>query len=300
MRVLVTGSSGHVGGAVAAHLFQSGHEVLGLSRRHTTSSASLSNTVAADLGTLGLADLLSNQHRRCEAMVHAGAAIERGLYGPEIALTNCLGVQQMLELGARWEVERFIFISGVAVIGRPLELPVTEEHPANPPTAYHASKLFGEQLVALAAEQGIPALTLRLTAPVGPGMRETRILPVFVRRALRGERLELIGRGTRCQDYVDVRDAARAVAAALERHAGGLLNIGSGRCVSNLALARLCVELLGSSSEIVASGRPDPEEGVRWEVSIARARTALGYRPRCSLEDSIAAMASELRAGARV
>jgi nucleoside-diphosphate-sugar epimerase len=126
-------------------------------------------------------------------------------------------------------------------------------------------------------------------------MAAGRILPVFVRRALAGEPLELAGEGTRGQDYVDVRDIAAAVEASLRVEPSGVLNIASGTCTTNLELAGRCVELLGSSSEVRLSGTPDREEGVRWEVSIERAAETIDYRPRHSLEDSITTVAEELR-----
>ena len=298
MRVLVTGSGGHVGSVIAARLTADGHEVIGLGRGAPGGGSSLAGSVVADIGHAGLAGQVTNDEPRCEAIVHAAAALDRDPLTPRISLTNCFGTHQLLELATRWNVASFIFISSVPVIGRPVELPITERHPVDPQTAYHASKLYGERLVAICGRAGLAALSLRLSAPVGPGMPDGRILSVFVRSALEGAPLEVAGRGARCQDYVDVRDVAAAVAAALERNATGLLNIGSGRSVSNLDLARRCVELLSSRSQVRLSGAPDPEDGVRWEVSIEAATRALEYRPQHSLDDSIDALAAELRVAA--
>lgn len=295
MKVLVTGSSGLVGDAIVTYLSAGGHEVIGLSRGLTGKAPGLSGAIAADIGAAGVAATLAAEHQRCDAIVHAAAAIERDPYAPSISLTNCLGTQQILELAARWGVESLVYLSSVPVIGRPFELPVTEQHPVDPRSAYHASKLYGEQLLAVARSDGLATVSLRLTAPVGPGMPPARLLPAFVHRALSGEALEVAGEGTRGQDYVDTRDIAAAVQAALACRATGLLNVASGRCVSNLELARRCVAVLDSSSEVRLSGAPDPEEGVRWEVSIALAERELGYCPRHSLEDSIAAVAERLR-----
>ena len=286
MRVLVTGASGHVGSAVAAHLADAGHEAVGLSRREPTEGDAW---VTADIGSAEGIEAV----RRAgpfDAVVHAAACLDKRPEATGLVLTDCLGTQRLIELAEGWGAA-FVFISGVTVIGRPRTLPIDEEHPVDPSSAYLASKLFGERLVELARRRGATAATLRLSAPVGPGMPEGRILSVFAGRALAGEPLELAGSGSREQDYVDVRDVAVAVEAALERRAQGLFNVASGRPLSNVALARLCVELLGSRSEIRPTGTDDPEEGVRWEVSIERAASVLGYRPACSIEDSVAAVA---------
>lgn len=255
----------------------------------------LSSSVAADLTDTRIVDLLTSQQPSCEVIVHAAACLDQSLYAPAISLTNGVGMQQMLDLAARWGVASFVYLSSVPVIGRPVQLPVTECHPTDPPTAYHASKLYGEQLLELARREGTPGVTLRLTAPIGPGTPAHRIVAVFVRRALAGEPLELAGTGSRGQDYVDVRDVAAAVEKVLAPPPTGLLNIAAGTCTTNHELAHCCVDALASSSEVRLSGSPDPDDDVRWEVSIAKAEKLIDYRPRCSLAQSITAMAEELQ-----
>jgi UDP-glucose 4-epimerase len=293
---LLTGARGLVGAAVAAKLSVEGHEVIGLGRSASPWDRHVRSAVAVDIGEPGLVERVVREELRCDAIVHAAARKDTSLHAIEVSRTNCAGTHQMLELASVWSVVAFVFVSGVQVIGRPQRLPVTEQHPAAPRSAYHASKLYGEHLTAIAGSLGTPASVLRLTAPVGPGMAEARILPSFVRRALAGEPLEVVGRGTRRQDYVDVRDVAAAVAACLDRPGAGLLNIASGRTVSNLELARLCVEILESRSRVTLGARDDPEEGVSWEVSIERAADVLGYSPCHQLEDSILTFAESARA----
>lgn len=289
MRVLVTGASGHVGGAVATRLAGAGHEVVGLSRR-TAGAAGVSQLLSADLGGDGVLERLAAE-RPCEAVVHSAAETDLDPHAPGVVMTNCLGTQRVVALAERWSCAQMVFVSSVPVIGRPRQLPVTEEHPLDPPTAYHASKLFGERLTELAGRRGMAAASLRLTSPVGPGTPPGTILGVFVRRALAGEPLEVAGNGTRAQDYVDVRDVADGVLACLESRSGGVFNIARGEPVANAELAGACVAALGSRSEVRAGSRPDPEEGVRWEVSIQRAADAFGYSPSRTIADSILAAA---------
>jgi nucleoside-diphosphate-sugar epimerase len=224
--------------------------------------------------------------------VHAAAMVGEGLDDTRLVLANGLGTQQMLELAQRWEASRFVYLSSLPVIGRPGDVPVTEDHPVAPRTAYHASKMYGEQLVAVASANGVRGVTLRLTSPAGAGMPEGRIVSVFVSRALAGEPLEVAGHGSRAQDYVDVRDVAAAVAASLERRVTGVVNVASGRPVENRDLAKRCVRALDSSSEVRLGAGEDPDEGVRWEISIERARVELGWEPEHDLESSIRAVAA--------
>jgi len=288
MRVLITGSSGHVGGAIAHHLFENGHEVIGLCRQPPTSSKV--SQLQADISESSFLDSVTNAVPPCDAIVHAAAAISNNFDEPSISLTNCLGTQQVLALAKRWQVKSFVYLSSVPIIGRPLQHLVSEDHPLAPPTAYHASKLYGEYLVQLS---GLNGAILRLTSPVGPGLASGRIFSTFVQRAFANEPLQLAGQGTRQQNYVDVRDVARAVESCLQQQVSGVFNIAGARAISNYDLANACRSTLGSSSDILFTGKSDAEEGVVWDVSIEKAKQAFGYVPQHSIEDSIRDLALE-------
>jgi UDP-glucose 4-epimerase len=298
MRVLVTGAAGHVGGAIAAHLVGLGWQVIGLDYNRPPGVAGLTAQIQADISATVFVDTVAAAIEPCAAIVHAAALIGKGLYEPAITLTNCLGTQQVLKLAELWACQRFVYTSSVPVIGTPRHLPITEAHPVDPPTAYHASKLYGEYLVDLASREGLAGASLRLTSPVGPGMPGNRILLVFVRRALAGEPLQLAGQGTRQQNYVDVRDVAQAVTRCLDGEAvRGVFNIAGKTSISNHALAQTCLDVLASSSVIEWTGQPDPSDDVVWDVSIEKAAHAFGYDPQYSVEDSIRAVRDDYASG---
>jgi nucleoside-diphosphate-sugar epimerase len=292
MRILVTGASGHVGGAIAAHLIQCGHDVIGLSRR-TSSVAGLRQQIAMDLGAPTFVKDVTAATPACDAIVHAAAALDKEPDAPAISLTNCLGMQHILAVARQWNTKSFVYISGVPVIGTPEITPITEDHSVHPLTAYHASKVYGEYLLDVARRGGVSGASLRLTSPVGPGMPTNRIFSVFVARAQANLPLQLAGEGTRRQNYVDVRDVAIAAEYCARERITGLFNIAGARSISNHELAQACVRTFGSSSPIVFTGQPDREEGIAWEVSISRAMGRFGYAPRYAIEDSIRAVGAD-------
>jgi nucleoside-diphosphate-sugar epimerase len=292
MKVFITGVTGQVGRAIAAHLADQGFQVAGVSRQPALVPG-LSEHVEACLGTEGAVERIRQALYPCEAIVHAAASLSHDNCDPSISLTNCLGTQQIIELADIWGASQLVYFSSVPVIGRPLQHPITEEHPTQPLTAYHASKLFGECLMRLAQVNGRRAASLRLTSPSGPGTPKNRILSVFVGRALSGEPLQVLGQGTRKQNYVDVRDIGFAVEACLTRHGCGVYNVGAAESISNHQLAQTCIDELRSSATIAFVGKPDPEEGTEWDVSVSKAYRDLGYRPRFTIRDSIRAVAEE-------
>src|SRR3989339_1287562 len=246
MRVLVTGASGMVGGTIATHLLEKGFEVIALNRNPTLIKG-LAQSVQEDISMASLTERIINEIDPCDAIVHTAANMDKNSYNFDIIHTNCFGTQQLLNLAKIWGVNRFIFISSVPVIGIPQVLPITEEHPTHPLTAYHASKLFGEYLVQIAASNQLAGTILRLPSPVGPKMPDNRILSSFVKNSLVNMPLQLSGQGSRKQNYVDVRDVAVVVENCLHRKISGIFNIAGKNCISNLELACLCIQILKSS-----------------------------------------------------
>lgn len=124
-----------------------------------------------------------------------------------------------------------------------VRLPIREDHPTEPLTAYGRSKVVCERyLQETSAVRGCVLTVLRLAQVYGPGERPIKAIPRFI-EAIRAGRPPLIyGDGSDLRDYVYVDDAARAMVLALEREAGGVFNISSGQPRSILDVARILAQ----------------------------------------------------------
>ena len=289
MKVLLTGATGFIGKFVLQRLLENGHDVTSVVRSPVT-SASDSIVVHGVLGSDDFIDIVLSQSEQSHAIVHVAACIDYAALNPELIKVNCLGMQQLLELAKEWKACTFVYVSGVPVIGTPASHPITESHETLPRTTYHATKLLGEHLLSQAACSDMAGASLRVTAPIGPGMPDRRALSTFVRRALENRPLLLMGRGTRRQNYVDVRDVADAVVSCIKEHAQGVFNIGGTGTTSNVELAEECIRVARSNSRIEFTGTADPADDEVWDVSIDAAAKALGYQPKHSLTSSIEAV----------
>lgn len=294
MRILVTGATGLVGCAIAERLHLAGHQVISLARLRSAALARDMRQIAAEIASSELLDTIQRQVEPCEVIVHAAADRNPCISAPWTSRTNCEGTHRILELASRWKSKILIHTSGVAVIGQPARTPVTEKHPCLPANPYLAGKLYSEHLTNMVQGWGGRGISLRITAPIGPRMPSGRIVPQFLLSAAKGIPLRVNGTGSRRQDYVDVRDIASAVLLCLDREASGTFNIGSGKSISNIDLARLCIEMSRSSSSLEFTGVPDPDDQVNWDVSIDKARQELGYVPQTPLEQSLSYIAAAL------
>ena len=293
MRVLVTGVGGYLGWAIAQALHAQRFDVVGWA--HVKPATTLPFEVHhGDLHDPDTVKAWEASLSPCEAIVHAAASLDMRPDQVCVTQSNALATHRLLVLARTWSCSRFVLLSSASLIGPPRDVPATETHPVNPPTVYHASKFYCEELVRHCCHDGMVGTCLRITAPIGSHMPRNRMVRMFVERAMRNEDISLYGQGTRRQDYVDERDVSSAVLCALHHGGPGVFNIGSGQSHANAEVAKRCIEVLRSASTVTFAENLDPEEGVRWEFSIAKAERELGYRPAHTLQDSIQAIAGHI------
>ena len=186
---------------------------------------------------------------------------------------------------------RVIFVSsGGTVYGEPKWLPVTEDHPTNPTSAYGVAKLALEKYVQIcSAMAGASAGILRPANVYGPGQRADRLqgaIGVFLDRMLRGEPIELWGDGQTVRDYVHVFDVARAIRLAAESDEADVWNVGTGTGSSLNTLLQLLEQTTGVEAQVVPM--PERSYDVRSNVlDASRLEAATGWRPRITLNEGI-------------
>jgi UDP-glucose 4-epimerase len=192
---------------------------------------------------------------------------------------------------------RVVYASTRQVYGRARYLPLDEEHPCEPRDVNGAHKLAAEQYHRVyGATYGIEQVILRLTNTYGPGqlVKHARqgFIGWFIRLAVEGKTLEVMGDGEQTRDLNHVDDVVTALllAAAAPQAVGRTYNLGATPPVSLRELAALLVELSGAASWRLV---PFPEERARIDVGNAYASYAaihrdLGWEPRIGLREGLA------------
>lgn len=285
MNVLITGCNGFIGSYVCRMLMEYGHRVYGLGH-NSESKLDLAEYYSADISSQSIVETIAARIGSLDAVIHCAAHISYDDADSRLMAVNAVGTQNIITLAKRCGVSKLIYCSSMPVIGVPMMRPVTEEHPLEPTTMYHVSKLAGEYAV---KASGIKTVILRIPSPVGPGMSQKTFLPAVVSCCLKNVPIRLYGTGGRIQNYISALDIARAVCLSLNSNVEGCFNL-SGDSISNLSLAKMCREISSSHSEIVFTGEPDPADGHVWEVSGEKAAEQMGFIPDVGIGESIAAL----------
>ncbi len=158
---------------------------------------------------------------------------------------------------------RVIFASSRLVYGKPLYLPVDEEHPLNPESIYAVHKITVEHyLRVLRNQRGLDFSIFRISNPYGRYQENNGkaygVINHFLRLAARGEAIQIYGDGRQQRDYIHVDDVSAAFLLAGMNPAceGHVFNIGGTGGISLADAARFICGLANSELRFV----PWPDE----------------------------------------
>jgi len=291
-KVVVTGGSGFIGSHVVDALCDAGHEVVVIDHRVRPQR----NDVAfEDVDLLDLSSVLVAT-RGAEHVFHLAAvsnvnyAFKYPVYSTAL---NVVGTANVLEAARINGAKRVHLASTVWVYnGVPDGVPADESVPFHLGGAGHiytSTKMACEMLCHnYATLYDLPFTVLRYGVPYGPRMREELLIPVFLRKALRGEPLTVAGDGKQFRKFVYVRDLADAHVVAMgERAENETYNLEGSRSVSVLEVAERIREHVGPQVRIEFVPERAGDFGGK-EVTGEKVKRELGWEPRVDFEDGLA------------
>lgn len=295
-RILLTGSSGFLGAAVAAQLTARGHEVLGLDPALPT-AGTVHRHLADDLSDGPRLTALLAKHRP-GAVIHAG-----GVSGPmvladqpgRVMAINVGGSLNLLQASLDAGVGRFVFCSSISAIGEFVDGPLPDDPPMRPTTAYGASKAAVDQMLAgLHGRCGMELISLRFTAIYGPGRRTAMPIGEIVAAAVAGLPARVPVQPP--WPYVFLDDAAEATTTAALSDAAQLRQLFYN--VAHPELVRLsdvaaALRLHGLS--VVLQEDPTLSGVARGPLSTEAAARDLGFHARIGHREGIARMVAAAR-----
>lgn len=296
-RVLVTGASGFLGthclAALAARGWTDVHAVSRTPRR-----AARATWHSCDLFDPRAAEELLRAVRPTHVL-HLAWCTTPGRYwtSPENLRWLAASVT-LLEEFARAGGRRFVAAGSCAEYAWRNGSCSESTTPLAPATPYGAAKhAFQVVLSSFAPTLGISTAWGRIFLPYGPHEHPDRLVAYVIRSLLAGTEA-LCTSGEQRRDFVYGGDVADAFAVLLDSELSGPVNIGSGEPVEVRSVISAVGEHIGRPELVRFGARPLPAgEPELLAADISRLRQDLGWRPRISLRDGIAAAVEYWRHG---
>ena len=275
MNVLVTGGAGFIGSNLVHHLLRTEAVAKVVTLDKLTYAGSLLNLervkgdprhvfVRGDIGDQGLVAKLLEEHD-IDAVMHLAAEthVDRSIDGPGAFVeTNVTGTFRLLEAFRAYLASRpreralFLNVSTDEVFGSlGDDKPAFDEGSAYAPNSpYSASKAGGDHLVrAYHQTYGLPTVTTFCSNNYGPFQFPEKLVPLMIRKMIKGEALPVYGDGGNVRDWIHVEDHCRALVSVLKNGTPGASYGISGRCLlTNL-------EVLGVIREVLVGAMPERE-----------------------------------------
>ena len=319
MTILVTGSAGFIGNALALRLLASGERVVGLDNLNSYYDVALKHArlrriaehpaftearVALEDREAVLALFTRHAFRR---VFHLGAqaGVRYSLTDPWAYLnSNVAGTLSMLEACRAHPVEHLVFASSSSVYGANTKTPFSEEHPTDHPVSlYAATKKATEAMVhAYSHLYTIPATGLRFFTVYGPWGRPDMALFKFCEAILAGRPVQLFNHGDMRRDFTYIDDVVEGIVRVAARPpvrdpdppgefgTGApfrLYNIGNHQPVRLDRLIEILERCLGRLAQ--REGLPmQPGDVPTTYADVDRLARDTGFRPHTPIEEGVA------------
>ncbi len=294
-KILITGSSGTVGTALAQELMKRKIDVIPLDLKQSYWDRRINaRTVFHDLRRPITPAILPRGKSRPDMIIHlaANARVHDSVFDPKLAFDNYRMTYNVLEYARQHNVKRVLFSSSREIYGESAgERPRPEDSSRVEMmrSPYTASKYGSEALIAAYADcYGIKSVIARLSNVYGRYDVSERVIPLFSYYAMRNRDITVFGSKKKL-DFTFIDDCIDGLTKIVNRFdsvAGHTFNISCGQGERLTDLAHWIVELFDSDSSIsVASKRIG--EITSFIGDISAARKLLAYDPKVGLRDGL-------------
>jgi len=234
MKVLITGSAGFIGSALAIRLLQRGDEVIGIDNLNDyydveLKKARLARTVDEPGYTdiriniedrEGIADVFATHRPDRVVNLAAQAGVRYSLENPLAYVdTNLVGFANILEGCRHNGVEHLVYASSSSVYGSNTNMPFSVHDNVDHPVSLYAASKKANELMAHTYSHlyQLPTTGLRFFTVYGPWGRPDMALFLFTRHILAGEPIDVFNHGNHRRDFTYIDDIVEGVIRTLDR-----------------------------------------------------------------------------------
>jgi dTDP-glucose 4,6-dehydratase len=296
-RALVTGGAGFLGSHLCDVLLADGYTVVAVDNLLTGRTANLDhlrNEPRFEFRQLDICDPFDCGE--VDFIFHfasPASPVDYSIHGIATLRVGSAGTFNALELARKYSA-KYLISSTSECYGDPLEHPQKETYwgnvnPIGPRSVYDESKRFSEAVtVAYRRYHKVETQIVRIFNTYGPRMQlnDGRVVPNFMKQALRGEDLTVYGDGKQTRSFCYVSDEIDGFIRMAKSSEAGPVNIGNPHEFTILECAERVLAVTGSKSRITFEALPQDDPKQRCP-DISKARRLLGWEPKVQLEEGL-------------
>lgn len=305
MRVLITGAAGFLGSHLCDRLLKEGHEVVGMDNFITGNQQNLAHLAGNQKFSFIRHDVSEYifVQGSVDAVMHFASPASPNKDSPygyvnlpiQTMKAGALGTHNTLGV-AHANKARYLLASTSEIYGDPLEHPQNESYwghvdPIGVRSVYDEAKRFAEALtMAYHRAHGVNTSIVRIFNTYGPRMdvNDGRVVPNFLKQALKGEPLTIYGDGLQTRSFTYVDDLVEGIYRLLMSEQHDPVNIGNNVETSILEFAEQINELTENPGGIMYK-RDNRTEGdpQRRRPDLSRANKVLDWAPTLQLAEGL-------------
>ncbi len=301
MKLLVTGGAGFIGSCFVRHMLNKHPDYKIINLDALTYCGNLENLddiknnpnytfVHGNICNRNLVrDLVSEVD--CVINFAAESHVDNSIKHPEIFVeTNVQGTLNLLQASKEIGVERFLQVSTDEVYGALGKTGYFYETTSLAPNSpYSASKAGADMLVrAYHNTYGLPTLNTRCSNNYGPYQYPEKLIPFFISKLLKGEKVPVYGDGLNVRDWLYVYDHCEAIDVVLHKgKIGEVYNIGGHNEKTNLEITHLILNAMGKDESYIEHVTDRLGHDRRYAISNDKITSELGWKPSLTFEEGI-------------
>ena len=301
MNILVTGGAGFIGSCFIRHILNKykDYKVINIDALTYAGNIENLNDVKDNPnykfvhGNICDKELVSELMKEVDCVVNFAAEshVDRSITGPEIFIeTNVKGTLNLLQAAKDARIERYLQVSTDEVYG---SLGKTgyfyETTPLAPNSPYSASKASADLLVRAYYETyKMPVLNTRCSNNYGPYQYPEKLIPFFISKLLKGEKVPVYGDGLNVRDWLYVYDHCSAIDTVLHKgNIGEIYNIGGHNEKTNIEITKLILNAMGKDESYIEYVQDRLGHDRRYAISNDKIQSKLGWEPSLTFEEGI-------------
>jgi dTDP-glucose 4,6-dehydratase len=293
-RALVTGGAGFLGSHLCEALLAEGYAVVAVDNLLTGRISNIEHLRRE--GSFEFLQLDINRPfdaGKIDYVFHfasPASPVDYMVHGIETLKVGSLGTLHALEIAQKYQA-KFLVSSTSECYGDPLEHPQKETYWGNvnsigPRSVYDEAKRFTEALtMAYHRYQQVDTRIVRIFNTYGSRMQlnDGRVIPNFMKQALRGDDLTVYGEGSQTRSFCYVSDEIEGIMRLAKSDEHFPVNIGNPDEFTILECAKRVIAITGSKSSIRYEKLPQDDPKQR-RPDISKARDLLHWEPKVDLD----------------